>query len=447
MAEISRIFDTRYFLFFFREFSAAFSTLRFAYECPRISGIAPCRSPRLASRKPMDVTFLHTADWQIGKPFATVADDAKRHQLCHERILAISRLGTVARETGASFILVAGDLFDSPHASKATVSAACAAIGGIGLPFIAIPGNHDHGGPGSIWEQEFFRREQHQLAPNLTVITKPAPIVCEGISGTAVILPAPLLRRHEPGDPTAWLRDPAAAGNFPPELPRIALAHGTVQGFDSQPHDEESTTTTPNFIDLARLPEDALDYIALGDWHGVKQTGPKAWYSGTPETDRFPRGEGNRPGHVLAVTASRGKPPRVREIATGNFRWSEIPFHFSDDDGPARLQSLLEETIGTTAGGHLLRLTLTGSLGIAASSRLTTLLESWTARLLRLKLLDQVRTAPAAEEISALASRTADPLIAAVATRLAALAEENSAEASTARAALRELHHTLQQAG
>ena len=28
------------------------------------------------------------------------------------------------------------------------------------VPVLAIPGNHDHAGPGTVWEQDFFRREQ-----------------------------------------------------------------------------------------------------------------------------------------------------------------------------------------------------------------------------------------------------------------------------------------------
>ena len=91
--------------------------------------------------------FLHTADWQIGKPFARISDENKRALVRNARIEAIVRIGDVARETGAEFIVVAGDLFDSPSADKATVSAACSAMGKLGMPVYVIPGNHDHGGP------------------------------------------------------------------------------------------------------------------------------------------------------------------------------------------------------------------------------------------------------------------------------------------------------------
>ncbi len=59
--------------------------------------------------------FLHTADWQLGKPYARVTDPDKRSQLRRERYSAIGRLGDVARLQGAAFVVVAGDLFDTHH--------------------------------------------------------------------------------------------------------------------------------------------------------------------------------------------------------------------------------------------------------------------------------------------------------------------------------------------
>ena len=66
--------------------------------------------------------FIHTSDWQIGAPFARIDDSDKRSIVRQARIDAIKRIGAVAREQGAQFILVAGDLFDSSSADKATVA-------------------------------------------------------------------------------------------------------------------------------------------------------------------------------------------------------------------------------------------------------------------------------------------------------------------------------------
>lgn len=387
----------------------------------------------------MQLNFLHTADWQLGKPFASVADDAKRFRLQEQRVATIRGLAGLVAESGAAFVLVAGDLFDSPHVTKPTVSAACAAIGALNVPVLAIPGNHDHGGGGSIWEQEFFLREQQQLAPNLRVLLTPGPVLLE----SAIVFPAPLLRRHDPGDPTAWIRHAALDPALPADLPRIVLAHGSIQGFDSRAGDDDDLNAPVNWLDLAALPPDAIDYIALGDWHGTKQVGPKAWYCGTPETDRFPKGGDHDPGNILKVTIARGAPPVVGKIPTSRFRWLDCAFRFADDASLAVLATRLGEMTGATPGECLLLLTLEGTLGIEAAAGLESLLESWQSRLIRLKLDHQVTIAPSADEIAALTRRAEDPLIAAVATELVGRCQTDGDDAVLAPIALRELHAAL----
>lgn len=385
----------------------------------------------------MPITFLHTADWQLGKPYQRVTDDTKRARLQHERIACLRRIGDAARQTNASFVLVAGDLFDSPSPLKSTVAAACEAIGAMEVPVFVIPGNHDPGGPGSLWEQPFFLSEQAQHAPNLRVLLAPEPVILEN----AVIFPAPLLRRHDNADPTTWIRTAFDSPAFPTGLPRIVLAHGSVQGFESSQDDEDEESKGLNRIDLTRLPDREIDYTALGDWHGTKQISTKAWYSGTPEIDRFPKGSDNDPGNILIVQAARGQPPQIERKPTGNFRWNDFPYHFSEDESYDAFHAALNERVGHWGQDSLLKLTLSGSLGIVTSQRLTELIESLEARLLRVKLDDQVTIAPTDEEIQALANRPSDPLIESVAARLIALTATD--QAGIARLALRQLHAAL----
>jgi DNA repair exonuclease SbcCD nuclease subunit len=381
--------------------------------------------------------FIHTADWQIGKPFAGIGDAHKRSLVQQERIEAIKRIGGVAQEHDAAFVLVAGDLFDSPSADKATVSAACSAIGQIGVPVLAIPGNHDHAGPGSVWEQAFFQRERDALAPNLRVLLEVAPVELDA----AVILPCPLLRRAVMADPTDWLRTPEAFAGLSPDKPRIVLAHGSTQTFSRQwADDEEGGGAAANLLDLSRLPVAEIDYIALGDWHGTKQIDAKAWYAGTPELDRFPKGGEHDPGNVLVVEARRGAAPLVARVATSRLRWRELTFDFAGDASLNTLQERLFALLEARANEDLLRLSLTGSLGIEAANRLEELLESLGARLLRMKLANGTLIAPTDAELQALTARSGDPLIASVACKLVERAAGDSEEAQVARIALRELH-------
>jgi len=372
--------------------------------------------------------FLHTADLQVAKPFASVADAGKRALLQQERITVIQRIGDAARTHGAEFVLVAGDLFDSPGVTKAMVAAACAAIGRIGVPVFSIPGNHDHGGPGALWEQSFFQQQRQELAPNLRVLLTAEPIVLP----TAVLLPCPLLRRHESADTTAWLR----SLDFAPfgARPRLVLAHGSTQGFA----EEEGAV---NRLDLPRLPAGEIDYVALGDWHGMKEIAPHTWYAGTPEPDRFPKGASNDPGHVLLVTATRGALPKVEPVRTARLGWHRLEFSLGEDADLTQLEAEVESRIGQRAQEDLLELTLGGALGIAATAHLRQKLEGWDARLLRLKLSQEVRIAPTPDEIAALTQRTADPLISRVAASLLERTRSSDcAQAALAATALHALH-------
>ena len=402
------------------------------------------------------ITFIHTADWQIGKPFASIADPAKRARVQQERIEAIRRIGGVVRERRAAFVVVAGDLFDSPTPTNATVAAALAAIASLEVPVYCIPGNHDHGGPDSLWEQPFFKSEHRRLAANFQLLLEPGPVVvvptADGGATSVVLLPCPLRRRHEADDPTAWLRtlDFAPFG----DRPRIVIAHGSTTvfapsggaaplsgafvgpGSTSQTDDEEPLASGVNTLALDRLPLEELDYLALGDWHGFLAAGPKAFYSGAPEIDRFPK-PGQRPGHVAVVTIARSAPPRVEPVATGRFRWLVRSFDLGDD-GPKHLDDWLTEAARPTAAGEpgfdacLARLEVGGSVSLAQRAELDRFVESWTARLLRLDLLDQTVLAPSADEIRDLAERPGDPIIARVAAELVALLEGGSAAKSGA---------------
>ena len=387
----------------------------------------------------MSVTFLHTADLQLSKPFAGVDDVQKRALLQNERLSVLKRIGEKAREHRAEFVLFAGDLFDSPNATQSAVAAACSTIGSMGIPVFAIPGNHDHGGAGSLWRQEFFKRERDQLAPNFNILLKPEPVELAKV----VLFPCPLLRRHEPSDPTAWLRTPQDFDARFGDKSRIVLAHGSVLNFGSLPDDEESDGGATNLLDLPRLSESAFDYIALGDWHGSKQVAGKAWYSGTPELDRFVKGADHNPGNILVVEVSRGQLPRVLCVRTGAIGWHEVDFSFADDTGLVQLKELVDEKIGNRANQDLLRLHLSGSLGIEASTRLDQMIEAWNARLLRVKLDNQATIAPSLAELDGLTQRAGDPLVARVAAKLGALASGGGDQADLGRVALRELYAAI----
>jgi len=378
--------------------------------------------------------FLHTADWQLGKPYGWVTSPEQQNRLRDARFDAIDRLGELARGEGARMVLVAGDVFDSNRPGANTIVTALGRIGQMGVPVLLIPGNHDHGGPGSLWETKEFTEQSRRLAPNLRVLTECQPVEMEGV----VVLPCPLLKRMETTDTTAWIRQlPAETWDSFGTRPRIVLAHGSVREFGSAAGEGDA----PNQIQLGQLPSGQIDYVALGDWHGVKEVAANAWYSGTPEIDRFPKGADNRPGYCLIVTTNRGANPQVEERRTTRKLWHQLERQVHSSEELETLELEFHELLKARVNDDLMELEISGSLGLDGRDRLERMLESIRPGLIALDVRDRVTVNPTEEEIEALTCRAGDPLIRTVGGRLLERYRGSTGEAgATALSALRDLH-------
>jgi DNA repair exonuclease SbcCD nuclease subunit len=106
--------------------------------------------------------FIHTADWQIGKPYRQIAHEQKCFKLQQERLNAIGRIRDAAHIEDAAFVVVAGDLFDSPTPPTTAVLEVLEAIGEMEIPVLVIPGNHDH----SFGTRDYGLDEEAQAGSN-----------------------------------------------------------------------------------------------------------------------------------------------------------------------------------------------------------------------------------------------------------------------------------------
>ena len=372
--------------------------------------------------------IIHTADWQIGKPFRNFGE--KESVLRQARLAAIEAIGRLAQNEAAAHVLVAGDLYDNDAPSQKTLQEPVERMRAFPeISWHVIPGNHDYHRGNGLWD----RVATLGLPPNLFLHLSPEPVM---LGAEAVLLPAPLRRRSEVNDLTEWMDAAPSA----PGLIRIGLAHGSVTGFGS-----EGEANNPIAPDRAKRA--GLDYLALGDWHGTKEVGRAACYSGTPELDRFMRGDDHDPGNVLVVTAERGGAPQVTVVRTSAVGWHDLEFEFLAGLDTRHLAERVDARIGTRANRDLLRLHLNGSLNLTEMGALDGLLEGWQARLLRMKLTRDVALVPDESERRALTGRTSDPLIARVASTLLDRANGNDEASEIARIALRELHLRLHHPG
>ncbi len=101
----------------------------------------------------MPLTFIHTGDWHIGKPYGGLPVE-QAAKLRGARLDAIGKLAGEARVGRATCILVAGDLFDRPTLADRDLRVPLSQMAAYAdLVWHVIPGNHDPASPGGVWER------------------------------------------------------------------------------------------------------------------------------------------------------------------------------------------------------------------------------------------------------------------------------------------------------
>ena len=247
--------------------------------------------------------FLHTADWQMGRHYSRFENEDAT-ALAEARFSTIERLAALANEQACDVVLVAGDVFDAQTVSDRTIRRVFNAMAGFTGPWVLLPGNHDAALAESVWTRA---RRLGAVPANVWLALEPDALELpeQGLA----ILSAPLTQRHTYEDLTAAFDGLETT----PGLVRVGLAHGSVQGILA----EEIDATNPIAPDRAARAR--IDYLALGDWHGVKQINARTWYSGTPEAERF---RNNEAGFALIVNIpAPGAEPEVTRHRTGQYEW------------------------------------------------------------------------------------------------------------------------------
>ena len=291
--------------------------------------------------------FIHSADWQIGKPFRQFGE--KEGILKQARLDAIENIGRFALAEGAEHVMVAGDVYDTEAPTQKTLLEPLERMRS--FPKVAwhlLPGNHDSLAAETLWDG--IRRDPPE---NVTVLDAARPV---DLAPGVVLLPAPLPRRHAGRDLTDWMPGcPTPEGSL-----RLGLAHGGIHSFSEDARDAE--VIPPDRAATARL-----DYLALGDWHGQMLVNPRTAYAGTPEFEGF--AHGGR-GACLAVTLRPGAPPTLERVETGAFHWSEAILSLVPGQDAAGALAALLPPPGVRRRDHLLKLQATGRSTLAEQQAL-----------------------------------------------------------------------------
>jgi DNA repair exonuclease SbcCD nuclease subunit len=297
--------------------------------------------------------FLHTADWQLGLRVNFIPGDAGA-VVRNERFSTIRRIGDVARATRSEFVVVAGDVFEHHGLRPDTLRRSFDAMSEIPVPVYLLPGNHDPLTEDALYRSEIWQRE---CPRNVQVLASQDPVV---VRPGVTLFGCPLLERHTLGDSTEHLVPELGD----PEHIRVGVAHGGIKEFLEQLIGQDEPIN--NAIPVDRAASSRLDYLALGDWHGLLRIDDRTWYSGTPEATRFKERD---PGKVLVVEIEApGALPVVTPHDVSGLYWKKEEFTLDGDADLAGLQRFVEGL--PRKDTTLLELTLVGTIDATVRSRL-----------------------------------------------------------------------------
>ncbi len=121
--------------------------------------------------------LIHTADWQLGKPYGRFDSDV-RAALSEARFDAIDAIGKAATEHDVAHVLVAGDVFDTEGPEDRVIVQAVSRMQRYACSWWLLPGNHDFTRNSGLWD-----RVRAKGAANIRILAEPVPCELESGSG------------------------------------------------------------------------------------------------------------------------------------------------------------------------------------------------------------------------------------------------------------------------
>jgi DNA repair protein SbcD/Mre11 len=222
---------------------------------------------------------LHTSDVHLGA-YDTSRDETRRDEL----EAGFRKVIDIGRREQVDFMLIAGDFFDNARVRMETMEFAAQEIARLERPTVIGPGNHDHVGPGSVYD----RLDLTSVAQNLQILR-----TMTGETVTLDGLEAEVWGRSH----TEMVMDFQPFEGAPPrgDAPwQIGIGHGHFIHPNALLHH--------SFHILEhQLAAAERDYVALGHWERLTRVASGeigvAAYSGAPDA----LSDGDTGGHVLIV--------------------------------------------------------------------------------------------------------------------------------------------------
>jgi exonuclease SbcD len=258
------------------------------------------------------VRILHTADWHLGKVLFQRPLTADQREL-------LDQVVALARERRPDVVIIAGDLYDRaippPEAVTALDGLLTELVDGVGVPVLAVSGNHDHPMRLQFASRMLARRGLH-VRGDLAQVTEPVRIAdAHGpVEFTLVPYADPPTVRAFLGRTDLDTHDAAMRAllgrvreswRAEDRLRRVLVGHAFVAGA-SESKDSERPLSLGGTGFVGADAYAGFDYVALGHLHAPQTlSGGRVRYSGSPM--RYAHSEcGRAPGVSMVEIDAQG---------------------------------------------------------------------------------------------------------------------------------------------
>ncbi len=256
--------------------------------------------------------LIHTADWHLGRLF-------HNQHLTEDQAHVLDQLVELAREVRPAAVIVAGDLYDRAVPPTEAVSLLddvfTRLVDGLGVPVIAIAGNHDSAPRVGFAGRLLGERGLHvvgELSPAAS------PIVLRDEHGPVRVTPLPFadpaVARDAYGEPDVHDQQAVAAAGVrralaaaEPHERHVLVAHAFVAGGLESESERPLTVGGSQQVPVSVL--SGFDYVALGHLHRPQRCGSDAVrYAGSLLKYSFAESEHAKSVSVVEIGA-RGSAP------------------------------------------------------------------------------------------------------------------------------------------
>ena len=261
--------------------------------------------------------ILHTADWHLGKTFRSVS-------LLEDQRHVLNQIFSAIIEQNIQVLIVAGDIYDKPSPSEASVALFSGFVERVyedtEAAIIIIAGNHDSGQRIGAFTKLYDRS---RILIRGTLESEEKPLVLEDEHGPVAFSALPygeiFAARRAFEDET--VRSPEdvlrlevdAANAFRPGGARwVIIAHAFVTG--GLPSESERKLSVGTVETVSSSLFDGADYVALGHLHRAQTAGHETIrYSGSPLAFGFDEADTTKTMTVFDLVAD-GSVENLKEI-------------------------------------------------------------------------------------------------------------------------------------